>query len=282
MAVNPAAEPGSTLTAPARARPAGASEALSWGAGGQVDKAVMVKVGGRQRVPELVAALGGAGDLGEQPSPAGGQPSRGTVEHAHRTHREAAPDALEGCADGQVGEPVLVEIARRQGPAEPVLLLGSAAQLGEEPPPGGRQPTGGAVQHAHRTSVMDPIDVLSRGAGGQVGEPVTVEVPGRQRLPEAIEELGRATDLAEDLPAGAAQPTTGPVQDIHRPVDIVLARSPHRQVCEPIVVEVGRHVGGVPRGRLGHRRTRHCHASHQQKEGNDQGCPSYHHHLLWR
>jgi hypothetical protein len=48
--------------------------------------------------------------------------------------------------------------------------------LGEQPPPGGSEPTGRAVQDADRASALDAADVLAGSADGQVGEAVLVEV----------------------------------------------------------------------------------------------------------
>ena len=56
-------------------------------------------------------------------------------------------------------------------------------------------------------------------------DPITVEVPGSLRRPEPIAELDHAPHLGEELPTGAAQPSTRSVQHVDRPGDLVLGTS---------------------------------------------------------
>src|SRR6266508_4170216 len=86
----------------------------------------------------------------------------------------------------------------------------------------------------------------SRGADGQVDEAVAVEVASADRDAEVVVRLGAADHpgavLGEQLAPGTRQPASGAVQHVHGPrVDDgahVLQRHPDRQVGEAIAVEV--------------------------------------------
>src|SRR6266496_315379 len=108
-----------------------------------------------------------------------------------------------------------------KGATEAVVSLSAArdarAALREDLPASAGELSGRAVQHADRAGVTGAADVLQRGAGGEIGEAVVVEVPGRQRLPELIERLGCAADLDEELPAGAGELGGRAVQHADRP-----------------------------------------------------------------
>jgi hypothetical protein len=104
-----------------------------------------------------------------------------------------------------------------------------------------------------------------------------VEIPSRQGRTEPVKGLCGAPNLREQLGSGAAQPTAGAVQDIHRSGKVILPRNPHRQIGEAVMVEVGPHIPRDLRQRLRtmhQRRVGRCRQGRQEQQGNDQGCPS--------
>jgi hypothetical protein len=142
---------------------------------------------------EEVEGFSHAGDswavLGEQLPAGSRQPTSRAGQHADRARPLSAPDRLTRGAGSQISKPVVVEVAGRQRKAKPVASLHHAADLGEQPSPGGRQPTGRAVQHADRARRLGTADGLKRSADSKVGEPVVVEVSRRQRPAERIKGL---------------------------------------------------------------------------------------------
>jgi hypothetical protein len=92
--VSPEGEPYGTLTAPASIL---LTMSPNWGAGRQVSEAVVVEVAGRQHIPERVAGLHGAADLGEQLAAGAGDAGGRAVQHAHHA------GILEG-ADARVSQ----------------------------------------------------------------------------------------------------------------------------------------------------------------------------------
>jgi hypothetical protein len=80
----------------------------------------------------------------------------------------------------------VVEVPAGQLLAELVTSLYGPTDLGEQLRAAAGQPPGRAREHADRARILGAANVLERGGGGQIGEAVVVEVPGRQRKPEDI------------------------------------------------------------------------------------------------
>ena len=184
------------------------------------------------------------------------QPAGRAVDHAGGPRACDRADALARHPGAQVVIAVAVQIARGKRCTELVAGLGgvghAAAALAERLGPGRRQPRGGAVEDVHGPRVGSRAGVLAGRAERQVGEPVAVEVAGRERGAEPIARLGGPAEsvLVPDLVAGIGQPAGRAVEDVDRAgvgggAD-VLERGTDRAVGEPVTVEVagGRRGGG--------------------------------------
>src|SRR6266487_3832292 len=116
---------------------------------------------------ELIADLGGVPHLGAVLVPelviwGGGLKTRGrAVQHVHCPGVRDRPHVLEWDANGQVGEPVVVEVPGAKRGAEFIAHLGYVPHLGAVLVPelviggGGLKSPGRAVQHVHRPGVRD-------------------------------------------------------------------------------------------------------------------------------
>ena len=106
-------------------------------------------------------------------------------------------------ADGEVGEAVGVEIADRQLRAELIVDLGGVQDAGHVLMPelvaDVRKAGGRAQQHVDHTRPRDRADGVERGADGQVGEAVAVEVGGGERGAELVGGLGDLLDAGAVL-----------------------------------------------------------------------------------
>jgi hypothetical protein len=145
----------------------GGPDRLAGGADGQVGEGVLVEVTGRQRPTELVAGLVGRAHVGlGVPGAAGAEPARGAVEHRHRAPGHRADLVVVG-PDGQVGEPVLVEVGRgdRAAPLGP----------GHRGPPGRparrHHPPGHGPRHTRRQPRRRPHHHQPGGQGGRDSDP---------------------------------------------------------------------------------------------------------------
>ena len=128
------------------------------------------------------------------------------------------------------------------------------ADLGEQLPPSPGQPAGGEPYSTLTAPAPWRRSRLAGGPDGQVREPIVVEVPGGQLPAEAITTSGAAATWVNSWPAGPAQPTPGPIEDIDGPSVLVLAWDANRQIGEPVVVEISPHIGGCqarPMGQAG-------------------------------
>src|SRR4029450_13138345 len=148
---------------------------------------------------QQVAGLGDAADPG---SPAEGgtlevarpralKASRRALEEADQAGVRTIADIVQGDADGQVVEGVVVEVvgedALGQALPEPVAALGKVPEpvvALEQRAHAAGQPAGRAVHGADGTGVGHGADVLAGDADGQVVEVVPVVEPGGQRRPE--------------------------------------------------------------------------------------------------
>jgi hypothetical protein len=147
-------------------------------------------------VPELLAARGEA--------------AGGAVDQIRGARGSGASDGLPRGADGEVVPQIAVEVARRERPPEAVAALGDLADSGRVLMPdlttGRGEAARGAVDHVGRSGVADRADALERNARCEVGPRIAVQVPGGERLAEAITGLGDLADpgavLAPELISG--------------------------------------------------------------------------------
>jgi hypothetical protein len=99
------------------ARVRGRVDVLTGDADGEIVEAVAVKVPRGESLTEAVARLRGVPDpravLIPELVPRGRQPVRASVDHVHRARLPERADTLDGDADGEVGEPVAVEVRAR-------------------------------------------------------------------------------------------------------------------------------------------------------------------------
>lgn len=107
---------------------------------GEVIAAIAIEVPGGQRRCELIVLLGlifHAGDiLVQELAPLSLQPARRTEEDVDSAGELDAIHCLIGRADGEIIEPIAVEVAGREGSAELVIPVGvgrhAGRTLGEE------------------------------------------------------------------------------------------------------------------------------------------------------
>src|SRR5918993_1292357 len=154
----------------------------------QVGEVVVGQHAGGHRQPELVVRLGRAGRpvaLPEGLAAGGGDAAGPAEEHRDRARVGRGAHVLAGGADGQVEEPVVVEVGRGQRPPEAVVRLGvgldeqrAAAHARGGGVEGGDR-AGGAIEDVQGTGAGGAADPLAGRADGQVGEVVPVEVDPR-------------------------------------------------------------------------------------------------------
>ena len=155
------------------------ADVLGGDADREVGKTVAVEVAGREHLTEGVAVLGrpaGAdGVLGEQVAAGTGQAVCRTVENGHGA-AGCLGAALERYADGEIGEPVVVEVASGEGVAEEVARLCRAADAGGvlriRTTAAGGEPARRAGNHVDLTGVHDRPDVLAGNTHREIVEPV--------------------------------------------------------------------------------------------------------------
>ena len=135
-------------------------------------------------------------------------------EHPNRPGEQSGADRLEVCPHrGEVVEAVAVEVHRREGNAEKVVVLGhpgdAGSVLGQElVAKANLDPAARAEEDLHRPGVDLAIDTLSRDADREVVEAVAIEVADGKGLPEDVLFLRCAIGgrpLLENLVAGRRQ-----------------------------------------------------------------------------
>src|ERR671912_252976 len=143
----------------------------------------LVQVAGGHREPQGVVVLRVA--LPEGLAAGGGDAAGPAEEHRDRARVGRGAHVLAGGADGQVEEPVVVEVGRGQRPPEAVVRLGvgldeqrAAAHARGGGVEGGDR-AGGAIEDVQGTGAGGAADPLAGRADGQVGEVVPVEVDPR-------------------------------------------------------------------------------------------------------
>jgi len=167
----------------------------------QVVEVVPVEVAGGQRPAEAIAgrrrpehaARAGAQRL----APFVEQPGGTAIEDVDNAHVARRAGVLEGDADGEVVEAVVVEVAHRQRVAELVVDLRHAVDrvvlADEAAKAGGRRAVdplvdpdpAGVGDRRRRTE----FEVVTRRAGGDVGRAVAVEVPGDDGRAEPVSRI---------------------------------------------------------------------------------------------
>src|SRR5690606_12524962 len=230
---------------------------LEGDAGGEVVVAVAVEVPGGEPAAEFVAELGRAGGAGRvlrpQLAAVGGKAGTRAVEDDGRAGVVLPVHRLVGDADGEVVEPVAVEVPRGEGDAEVVEGLGGAGPgrgLGPRLGAGGGEAGGRAVDHLHGPAVLDSARVLAGDADGEVVEPVAVEVPRREGVAEDVacfSGLAGEVILSPELVAIAAEAAGAAVEHVD---DAGVSRRAHvlegdadGEVGVAVGVEVGRREG---------------------------------------
>ena len=196
--------------------------------------------------------------------------------HALGDRRAGQPDPVRARrvavgGDREVGTPVAVEVARRQGRAEPVLGLalardgdrpalehageeGAAGLLLDRLRAGGAQAGRGAVEHGDRADpvvlrVSRPVERLAGRADGDVRAAVAVEVrDGEGRAPVVTRRRRRARNpgaalrevlvVQAALGPGRGQPGGRPVGTADRALVLPAPALGHDGVGEPVRVDV--------------------------------------------
>src|SRR5829696_438205 len=174
--------------------------------------------------PEGVVGLGGApeaaGALGEHRP--GGDRAAGAArggEHADRPGERRRADRLPGRADGEVEEPVVVEVVQEEpaGDGGPELVAVLGVGLGHQGPAAraGRRPG----QQVDRPGLGVRPEVLAGGADGQVPLADAVAVGRRHRGPELVEALGVPGSPAVpwNSSRSLARPPGGPLKTLTAP-----------------------------------------------------------------
>lgn len=151
----------------------------------------------------------------------------------------------------QVARRLVREVRRGEPDAE---LLARGGFLSLQPVAGGAgEPRLRAPQDRHATRVGDGPEVLAGDADDRVVVPVTVQVPGRDRLAERVPRLGGARDTARGLaePRHIARPDAPRRAVLHgHETGTLLATDgrpgrTHQHVLVPVTVEVAVPVIGV-------------------------------------
>src|SRR5436190_12089011 len=208
---------------------------------------------------ELVAPLDGVEHaravLVPELVPGGREPAGAPVEHVDPAWAVDRPDVLPGHAHGQIGAAVPIQVARGQGVAEVVELLGAAehagAVLAPELVPGRREPLRAAVEDADRAGAPAVGDGLAGNTDGQVGPPVAVEVTRGQGSTKVVARVGGVGDagavLTPELVPGRRQTPRAAVEDVYR-AGIAraldgLVEDADSQIVAAVAVEVARGQG---------------------------------------
>src|SRR5690606_15563756 len=150
---------------------------------------------------------------------------------------------------------VAVDVPRGECAADAVAALGRAGAgrgLGPRLGAGGGEAGGRAVDDLHGPAAGDGARVLARDAGGEVVEPVAVEVPRREGGAEEVacfSGLAGEVVVGPDLGAVAAEAVGPPVEHADGARVVLpqhgLAGDAYGEVAEPVAVEVPRGDGGA-------------------------------------
>jgi hypothetical protein len=182
-----------------------------------------------------------------------GQPDRAAllaIEDVDGAGIHDVVDVLVRHADREVVLAVVVEVSRRERPAEAVVILRAACDVVVLVPEVGArraEPPGRSVEHVHRAGIPVAIEVLPWRADRQIGVEVAVEVASRQGGAEAVAIRGAIRDpgrgLREERVGHRIQPVLGAEHHHdragrHGVPRRNLARHSDREVVESVAVEI--------------------------------------------
>ena len=181
VAVRPAADPRSTLTAPALATVPTSSPGAPTARSSKPSLSKSPTAKALPNASPLSATLATpALSWCQIWSPVAVRPARRPAQHVDRAGVRDRPDVLAAHADRQVVEAVVVEVAAGQGAGEAVIQLRGALDAGDILVPElvarGGEAGGRPAEHVGRAGARDRADAFAAHAEYQVVEAVVVEI----------------------------------------------------------------------------------------------------------